>query len=68
MEGRRPAALQPLALPVAELAADTAAGMQAADMAAADMAAGQESGNLPAAGPVPQVFCREAGEYQLRFQ
>ena len=72
MEGRRPAALQPLALPVAELAADTAAGMQAADMTAerpaADMLAAEavpEHGILPA---VPLVFFREAGECQLRSQ
>lgn len=70
MEGHRPAAPQPSVLPVAELAADTAAadtaaaGMQAADMAAAV----RESGSRPAAVPVPQVFCQEAEECQLRFQ
>ena len=65
MEGHRPAVPQPSVLPVAELAADTAAaGMQAADMSAAV----RESGSRPAAVPVPQVFSQEAEECQLRFQ
>ena len=79
MEGHRPAAPQPSVLPVAELAADmaaadtaaadtAAAGMQAADMAADMAAAVRESGSRPAAVPVPQVFCQEAEECQLRFQ